>query len=95
MDVGLITEPRKFLCPLFFSNYLVRLIPHSARTTSGIRAEGSYLGGYGTLHVYGIISVYSTIHVYGTVHIYNTIYVYGTIYEYGVDGHLYLGDSLL
>ena len=33
VDVSLITEPRKFLCPLFFSNYLVRLIPHSARTT--------------------------------------------------------------
>ncbi|KAH9682404.1 hypothetical protein KPL71_027339 [Citrus sinensis] len=28
--LGLITEPRKFLCPLFFCNYLVRLIPHSA-----------------------------------------------------------------
>ncbi|KAH9764742.1 hypothetical protein KPL70_001639 [Citrus sinensis] len=27
---GLITEPHKLLCPLFFCNYLVRLIPHSA-----------------------------------------------------------------
>ena len=59
MDVGLITESRKFLCPLFFRNYLVRLIPHSARTTSGFRAEGSYLGEYGTVHVYGTIHEYS------------------------------------
>ena len=88
MDVGLITEPRKFLCSLFFSNYLVRLIPHSAHN-KWYQSRRFVLGGYSTVHVYGIVHVYDTIHVYDIVH------VYGTVHEYGGDGHLYLGDNLL
>ena len=82
MDVGLITEPRKF-CVFYFSIIIWCAWFRIPRTTSGIRADGSYLGGYGTVYVYG------------TIHVYGTVYVYGTIHEYGGDGHLYLGDSLL
>ncbi|KAK9211122.1 hypothetical protein WN943_000496 [Citrus x changshan-huyou] len=35
------------------------------RTTSGIRADSSYLGGYSTVHIYGTVHVYGTIHEYG------------------------------
>ena len=53
-----------------------------SRTTSGIRTNGSYLEGYGIVHVYNNI-------------LYTVLFMYGTVHKYGGDDYLYLGDSLL